>query len=371
MAIKRGVSFYSYQQEQFFGKMFWKDMIKEVRENLKTDGVEIIDESTIPGYPFPSDQFIYDWNNEMARYGMKAVTMDVYLDVYQFRDHVMTYPEAAERLKNDLKIAARMGFENIRCLNAVPVEVIEMALPTAEKVNVRIGREIHAPSSIKYNPGGTEDYRSRAVRDIVELAAKTKSKHVGLVPDMGIFKHSTSRVVFDYQMRNMDKDISAYILENMGKVPNEEIIETCKSRFNLQEPDDARDWRAAMRYPLAMIRRMLSKENQMTAQPDELMAIVPLIFSIHGKFDEMTEIPGQKGQYHDAAYDYENPIKYLLMAGWDGYMNSEYEGQRHQQDRGMKYLPDSVLEVRRHHEMMARLSGEGTGIVNFDAPTYM
>ena len=26
MAIKRGVSFYSYQQAQFFGEMDWKDM---------------------------------------------------------------------------------------------------------------------------------------------------------------------------------------------------------------------------------------------------------------------------------------------------------------------------------------------------------
>ena len=47
MAIKRGVSLYSYQQAQFFGKMNWKDQIVEVHDHLKTDGIEIIDEATI------------------------------------------------------------------------------------------------------------------------------------------------------------------------------------------------------------------------------------------------------------------------------------------------------------------------------------
>ena len=102
MAIKRGVSLYSYQQAQFFKKMTWKDQIVEVHDNLKTDGIEIIDEQLIRNYPFPSDEFIYDWNNFIARYNMQPVTMDIYLDVHQFRDHVMNHREAAERLKNDI-----------------------------------------------------------------------------------------------------------------------------------------------------------------------------------------------------------------------------------------------------------------------------
>ena len=36
MAIKRGVSLYSYQQTQFFKKLDWKGQIREVREGLGT-----------------------------------------------------------------------------------------------------------------------------------------------------------------------------------------------------------------------------------------------------------------------------------------------------------------------------------------------
>ena len=81
--------------------------------------------STIRDYPFPSEQFIYDFRNYMARYNMKAVTMDIYLDVHQFRDHIMNHREAAERLKNDIKLAARLGFQNVRPLCLVPIDVIE------------------------------------------------------------------------------------------------------------------------------------------------------------------------------------------------------------------------------------------------------
>ena len=96
-----------------------------------------------------------------------------------------------------------------------------------------------------------------------------------------------------------------------------------------------------------------------TVEPEEIEAIVPYIVSIHGKFYQMTEIPGHPGQYEDLAVNYRDPIHYLKKGGFEGYINSEYEGQRDQQDRGMEYLADEVTEVRRQHEMLARIKGFG------------
>ena len=78
--------------------------------------------------------------------------------------------------------------------------------------------------------------------------------------------------------------------------------------------------------------------------------------SMHGKFYQMTEIPGKPGQYEDKAIDYETPMRILRENGFEGYIDSEYEGQRDQQDMGYENLPDEVEEVRRHHEMLKRLS---------------
>ncbi len=349
MAIKRGVSLYSYQQAQFFKKMTWKDQIVEVHDNLKTDGIEIIDEQLIRNYPFPSDEFIYDWNNFIARYNMQPVTMDIYLDVHQFRDHVMNHREAAERLKNDIKLAARMGFKNVRPLCLVPIDVIEMALETAEKYDVRMGKEIHAPLPIK--PGAKKQPTKgmaaaldfRMTDQIIELAQKTGSKHVGLVPDFGIFQHSPSQVAIDYAKRHTkNPDIIDFILEHSKEYEYDDLDTVLAEKFPGHDLD------------AGTIERMSLHES--SARPEDIIEVIPYIVSMHGKFYNMTEIPGRPGCYEDKAIDYETPMKYLRENGFDGYIDSEFEGQRDQQDIGYENLVDEVDQVRKHHEMLKRLS---------------
>jgi hypothetical protein len=47
----------------------------------------------------------------------------------------------------------------------------------------------------------------------------------------------------------------------------------------------------------------------------------------------------------------------LVDGGFDGYLSSEYEGNRHIQDA---FPVDSVEQVRRQHALFARLLGEKT-----------
>ena len=346
--IKRGVSLYSYQQAQFFEKMNWKDMIREVHDNLHTDGIEIIMDSIVPRYPFPKEEFIFNWNNEMARYGMKAVTCNVFLDVHQFRDHVMNHREAAKRLENDIVIASKLGFENIRTLSSVPIDVIEMALETAEKYNVRIGKEIHFPIPIKRRTEKKNKYGMSAVRDfrlveqIIDLKAKTGTKYLGLVPDFGIFQHCSSKVTIDYERRNAKYPEEVdFIVENCRKYPFDDLVELVQKKY----PDGEMAMTSIERISL----------SHAISEPEDLVEIIPHIISIHGKFYDMTEIPGHPGQYEDKCIDYVKPIEVLKSCGYDGYIDSEYEGQRDQQDRSFEELPDEVTQVRRHHEMLERL----------------
>lgn len=348
MGIKRGVSLYSYQQAQFFKKLNWKQQIKEVHDNLKTDGIEIIDEATIRDYPFPSEQFIFDWNNYIARYEMNPVTMDIYLDVHQFRDHVMNHREAAERLKNDIRLAAKLGFKNVRPLCLVPIDVIEMALPTAEKYDIRMGKEIHAPLPIKSGSkkqpttGMASALDFRMADQIIELAQRTGSKHVGLVPDFGIFQHLPSRVAIDYVKRHASiPEAVDFILENSINYDLDDLQVVLREKYPEHNIDNSNIERLAL--------------HESSARPEDLIDIIPYIVSIHGKFYDMTEIPGKPGCYEDLSIDYENPIRILKEHGFEGYINSEYEGQRDQQDREIENLPDEVEQVRRHHEMLKRL----------------
>jgi len=83
--------------------------------------------------------------------------------------------------------------------------------------------------------------------------------------------------------------------------------------------------------------------------PKDLLPIMPSIYNIHGKFYEMTE------DLVEYSIPYDEVIPVLIEGGYDGYFDSEYEGQRQIQDITEV---DSCEQVRRQHVMLRRLLGE-------------
>jgi hypothetical protein len=59
--------------------------------------------------------------------------------------------------------------------------------------------------------------------------------------------------------------------------------------------------------------------------------------------------------YTEYSIPYEEIIPILIKGGYNGYLSSEYEGNRHIQD---VYEVDSVEQVRRQQVMFKRLLGE-------------
>ena len=72
----------------------------------------------------------------------------------------------------------------------------------------------------------------------------------------------------------------------------------------------------------------------------------------------MVEIPGQPGQYDDPSTMNAEVIEVLKRNNWDGYICTEFEGQRSWQDLPREQLIDEVAQVRMHHNMLKRLIGE-------------
>ena len=72
------------------------------------------------------------------------------------------------------------------------------------------------------------------------------------------------------------------------------------------------------------------------------------IVHIHGKFYDVTE------ELEETTIPYYDVITTLKEAGYDGYISSEYEGNRHIQD----YMEvDSIMQVSRHQQMMKNIIG--------------
>lgn len=353
MGIKRGVSSYCYQNHLFERKMNYRSFIQEIREGLGTNGIEIIDEQIINGFPFPDEQFIFDWHNTMARYNMKAVTMDCFLDTLQFRDHVMTYREAAERIKNCLRIAAKLGFENVRALATTPIEVIEMALPTAEETGVRLAVEIHAPlqlipDSKSMNARGA--YQGAVVdpnisAKMCELKDRTGSDFIGIIPDMGLFQYEIAPYVIKQVKANVQNDDAVeFALSLRKKQPQEDIVRQLKEKY----PDTN----------LSSIPAILTTQG--SSKIEDLTQMVPYILSIHGKFYDMIEDENNPGHYIEPTIDYKAVFDALKTAGYNGYVCSEYEGQVGLAGLGVdgNISADEIEQVRRHHKMMKDFGAE-------------
>lgn len=371
--MKLGVSLYSYQQSQFFKELMLEDQIREVGRNLPgADGIEIVDEMSLR-YPDPGEAFIRQWFGWMDQYGTTPVTMDVSLDVLQFRDHVMTQGDAIERLERDIRLAKRLGFRNVRVLSTCPFAVMMGALPLAEQLDIRIGKEVHQPMRLE----------GQQVSEIIEHVGRTGTRHLGIVPDFGIFGFRPSEVLLaQYERRGASPAATRASVELSA------LIRRGEAPFSMRElaTDTAGNLRTAFRQFVATGQCVPQLTKAFSALVDFTKSRVPdptdldyvvvseaimlsntsldtmrelakHVISCHGKFNYMSEIPGKPGQFQDIAIDYEGAIEALIAGGFDGYINSEYEGQRYFQDRTRAEMMDEVDQVRRHHEMLRRLTG--------------
>jgi sugar phosphate isomerase/epimerase len=368
--MKRGVSLYSYQQTRFLKEIDLEGEIREVGTNLHgADGIEIVDEMSLR-YPDPGDDFVRDWFEWMERYGTTPVTMDVSMDVLQFRDHVMSFDECAERLRHDIRLAKRLGFRNVRVLSTTPIEVIELALPLAESLDIRLGKEIHQPMPLE----------GRHVAEIIGLAERTRSAHLGIVPDFGIFGTRPSEVqLAQLQRRGATPEACEAAVElsqllNAGEAPfapvdtrtagnlrgafNRYVADaTCEPalesafagvmRFARERVSDPRP----LDYAVVAEALMLSRTSA-----DTLRELTPYVINVHAKFNHMSPVPGDETRFHDLAIDYPSAIRALRNGGYQGYLNSEYEGQRYWQDLPRDQLMDEVEQVRRHQQMLRELT---------------
>ncbi|WP_067683767.1 xylose isomerase [Nocardia miyunensis] len=371
MTIRRGVSLYSYQQSQFFKELDLRAQVEEVGRNLGgATGIEIVDEMSLR-YPNPGEEFTRRWFEWMDEYGTTPVAMDVQMDVLQFRDHVMSIEECADRLRHDLHLAKSLGFTNVRTLSVVPIEVIVSALPLAESLDIRLGKEIHQPMPLE----------GQQVTEILDVIDRTGTQHLGIVPDLGIFQFRPSEVLLEWFQRRgaqqaaCDASVALALELREGSAPFGHVDMSFHTAGNLRS-DFARfqttgtcaaEFADAFHGVIAYADKHVEDPREIdytvvsealmlsNTSPDTLRELAPHVTHVHGKFNNMSEVPESPGQFQEISIDYPAALNALREGGFDGFINSEYEGQRYFQDRGREDLMSEVDQVRRHQEMLARL----------------
>jgi len=211
----------------------------------------------------------------------------------------------------------------MRILIFVRPDILERCVPMAEKLDVHMGVEVHAPWHLEH----------AWILRTIEVADRLGTKHLGILPDMGIFmKHYPPAFRARFERQGARPEVAQFIVDqHEQKVMCEYTIYevAVKMQGNKAEVAMAETLRHAP-----------------YANPKRIGDFVPYFRHIQAKFYEMTE------DCTDPSLAYDEVIPALVKAGWEGTLSSEYEGNRWIQD---VHAVDSREQVRRQHVMFERL----------------
>lgn len=335
--IKRGVSLYSYQNETFQGKMTLEDCIRTSAE-LGAKGIEVIGEQSFWGWPEygVAEAEIENWHRMIAQYDCTAVCHDFMLDYKRYKGRLMPLEEQVASVKKDIDFGARLGAKYIRALVSIAPEVLVAAAPYAEEKGIKILIEVHAPLHFDH---------PWIIRH-AEAFEKSGSDALGFLPDMGMFLHAFPPVWTEKFLRmGVPQNIADYIVKSYeDRVLSEYVI------LGVQELGGTGP-------AIAMAETM---RHNAAYEPKRMLDFMPRIHNIHGKFYQMNE------DYVEPSIPYDKIVEVLNQGGYDGYICSEYEGNRWIEDA---QEPDSVEQVRRQQVMLARLLGEAQDPAIQTSPT--
>jgi len=324
--IKRGVSLYSFQNETFQGKMSLEDCIRTCAE-MGARGIEVIGEQSFWGWPEqdvdPAE--IEHWHHLIAKYDCVPVSHDFMLDYKRYKGREMPFAEQVASVRKDIDFGARLGMKFIRALVSIPPEVLVAAAPYAEEKGIKILIEVHAPLHFDH---------PWIIRH-GEAFEKSGSDALGFLPDMGMFLHAFPPVWKEKFLRiGVPQNIADYIEKAYAdRVLSEYVI------LNVQQMGGTGP-------AIAMAETL---RHNAAFEPKRMLDYMPRIHNIHGKFYEMT------ADYVEPSIPYDEIVAVLQQGGYDGYICSEYEGNRWIEDA---MEPDSVEQVRRQQVMLATLLGE-------------
>lgn len=321
-----GVSLYSYQEEYYVGALSLEDCVREVAASGAT-GVQLIPEQMMPGYPDPPEAVVTRWHALLEELGLTPTLMDTMVDMSVGGHRQMSIEEGVAQLVTQMQLAKRLGFPAIRPTtgpteDAAP-ELIEAALPHAERLDVVLAPEIHAPVRL----GGplTTSY--------LEMIERTGTAHLGFTLDLGVFCHHLPPALIAWARRLGATDDNVALAERAyaDETPFDEI--------------GAQVAAAGGSYGAETLARRVRAFGPPSNRVEDLAEILPHTVNVHAKFYEVTE------DGREEAIDYPLLMAALRESGYAGFADSEYEGQRLTQDAEQT---DSCEQVRRHQLLMRR-----------------
>lgn len=342
--IKRSVSLYSYQEEYYLGKMNLEDCIRAAAEAGAT-GIELLGEQMIDCFPDITDEFKEKWFGWMDKYGVEPTCYDAFLENHIYDNRVLTLKEQIKMMERDIKIASSLGFKTLRTLVSTPMDVIEGSLECAAKEDIKICIEVHSPFSL--NSGWADGY--------MEMIKRTGTKHFGFMPDFGIFCRKLPDIMIEQALRNGATPECVKVVEDAFNERVTKGFTKIKYDVNLGKAHHAYMVANGMPQLMEKIENMSGNDADKSLARDsfaytwcdlqDIIDNIEYIYHTHAKCYNTNE------NYEETAIPIKEVVEAYKKAGYDGYLSTEYEGNRLINDF---YEVDSVEQVRRHQEALRR-----------------
>lgn len=334
--IKTAVSCYSLQDSYARGRLDLAGVLAFIA-STGAQGVELISDQMIPGTPFPSDETVTAWRRALDASGLVPVCNDIFINSTLYANRTLRVPEQVELLKRDLDVSKRLGFSLVRLVSDTSPEVTLATLPYAESIGMTMALEVHAGMS----------FQGTLTRAWIEMMRRAQSEHLGLVIDFGIFCQRHPRVSTNYfRTIGLTPAVADKIDELYAANGDTLRLFANGSDHGMNFPPELT---SLFRRPVDGEYSFFSTGYENTPL-DVLDEHIDYIRHFHGKFFEMLD--------DGTEYSIDNPaiLTRLNQLGYDGYIASEYEGNR--------FTPidapvDDQGQVRAHQAMLAAHLNDG------------
>jgi sugar phosphate isomerase/epimerase len=322
--IKLATSLFSFAYEWNSGRYSLENLFAKTKEIALGNGIEMVGFQSLKGFPFLSENQIFEVKNLLDKYEFVPVCLDANVDLVLKRNHFKSIDETVEYLLPQLKVAQQLGFPILRVQMTAKPEVLQKLVTFAEKANVKLGMELHTPYSVD-NP---------SVMALRELYEEIDSPYLGFIPDMGTCM----------------REITPALLNSFKAVGvTDEMIEITKEIWAKDVLMPAKfgelfERISALGGTPPQIGRLNMAFSMNGRQPIEMWKeVMPQVIHIHGKFygfDENGDEP---------SIDYAKILKTFHEAGYDGYIASEYEGSAFTDEF------NAFDMVKKHHELFKKI----------------
>ncbi|MGP0222442.1 C-glycoside deglycosidase beta subunit domain-containing protein [Paenarthrobacter sp. NCHU4564] len=285
--FRYGVSLYSFMHD--FGTVLDLETALAAVADTGATGVEILGEGHVPGYPEPSAAWIDEWFGLLEKYSLEPTNYGSWIDTRLHPGRGMTAQEGASALQRDLRLANRLGFGFVRPkIGVVSSDLIPDPIWT-ESVERSLDLAHELGVVICPEIHSPTPIKHPVVDDYIELIERTGTKNFGLLIDTGIFQ---------------DRPIPL-------------------------RAGETRETRPAFLDGIGV-------------DPADFADIAKYVVFVQAKFHDIDE------HLEDQQIPWQPVLQALKSAGYNGYLSSEYEGER---------TPWRSLEqIRRQHSLIRRIA---------------